>query len=161
MTNPLDNNSLAVADYHQIEKEHQQLDRFLSDLRDTCCNLDNALTCTTCTKEKLASCRGRFSSFIYRLLEITGTHYHHEESIMLSRSHVTETYEYFRAHHQAHTDIIDELKILADACATLNQQNSTAEGYRLLYSQISYLFEEHERNFDTPFIESTQPPKSQ
>ena len=156
MSNQTESKSLAADDYMQIEKEHKQLDRFLSDLRETCCNLDNELTCTSCTKEKLASCRGRFSSFIYRLLEITVTHYHHEESIMLSRSHVTEKYEYFRAHRQAHVDIIDELKILTDECAALNQQNMTAEGYRLLYTQISILFHEHERSFDSPFIESTQ-----
>lgn len=147
--------SLTTDDYILIEEEHEQLDKFLSDLRETCCNLDNQLDCKTCDREKVASCRGRFPSFLYRLLETTGTHYNHEETIMLSRSHVTEKYEYFRAHRQAHIAIIKEIKAIVDECDALEQQALTAEGYRQLYQKISKLFEEHERAFDSPFIQST------
>lgn len=149
------NKSLSPDDYKLIENEHKLLDRFLADLRDTCCNLDNQLDCSICSKERLASCRGRFSSFLYRLLETTSTHYYHEESIMLSRLHVTEKYEYFRAHRQAHIDIIEELRVIADECGSLNQQGRTADGYRQLYNKISNLFAEHDSSFDTPFIQST------
>jgi hemerythrin len=152
MTTPT---SLLPEDYIQIENEHKQLNRFLSDLHDTCCSLDNELDCKSCTREKVASCRGRFPSFLYRMLETTGTHYNHEESIMLARPNITEKNEYFRAHHQAHSDIIKAVKIIAEECKALEQQALTAEGYRLMHQKISTLFEEHDRSFDTPFIQST------
>jgi hemerythrin len=148
-------NKLSPADYRMIEEEHARLRRFLKDLQDTCCNLGNALDCGRCPGEKNASCRGHLPSFFYDLLDLAGKHFFHEESIMLGRPHVTEDYEYFRRHQQAHLSVMQELNAIVEQCNSLNKQGETAESYRQLYNRLSQLFEEHDRSFDDPFIQST------
>jgi hemerythrin len=147
---------LSAADYHLIEKEHAQLERFLSDLDATCCNLNNSLDCQHCGTGKLASCRGRLPSFMHHVVELADKHFYHEESIMLSRPNVTEDYSYFRIHQQAHEDIMKKLIALRGECALLDSRGNTAEGYRQFYKNLSHLLEEHDRNFDDPFIQSTK-----
>ncbi|HLD09576.1 MAG TPA: hypothetical protein VJB68_05970 [Methylophilaceae bacterium] len=147
---------LAPADYLLIEKEHARLERFLCDLRDTCCNLDNLLSCQSCSSEKLASCRGRLPSFFHDVIDLAGKHFDHEESIMLNRPHVTTEHEYFRIHSQAHTNIMQMLNAMVGECSSLDEQGNTAEGYRQFYKKLSDLLEEHDRSFDDPFIQSTK-----
>ena len=74
---------------------------------------------------------------------------------MLARLNITEKNEHFLAHHQAHSNIIKAIKIIVGECKALEQQALTADGYRLMNQKISTLFEEHDRSFDTPFIQST------
>ena len=147
--------SLSPDDYILIEREHEQLERFLSDIEDTCWHLDNQLGCNSCDSLKFASCYGRLPSFLHDLTEITYKHFSHEESIMLNRPHVTEEYEYFRVHRQAHINIMLALKEIAGECASLLQQRIIANGYRQLYQKVSNLFEDHDHSFDDPFIRST------
>jgi hemerythrin len=147
--------NLAPADYSMIEKEHARLNRFLSDLRDTCCNLDNQLGCQSCSSEKLASCRGRLPSFFFDIIDLVGKHFYNEESIMLSRPHVTVEYEYFRIHRQAHAKIMQELNAIVGESFSLAKQGNLSEGYRQFYKKVSVLLEEHDRSFDDPFIQST------
>lgn len=149
------NKGLSPDDYVLIESEHAKLEKFLSDIEDTCLHLDSRLNCESCSSLKFASCYGRLPSFLYDLAEITDQHFYHEESIMLSRPHVTEEYEYFRVHRQAHVNIILALKEIAGECASLLKQRVIADGYRKLYQKVSDLFEDHERSFDAPFIRST------
>lgn len=134
-----------------LEEEHKQLDKYLSDIRETCINLENQLDCRSCGSEKHASCRGRFPSFLYRLLETTSKHYSHEEAVMLGGMHVAEKYEYFRMHRQAHVDTMIALKLIAEACDALEDKALTAEAYRQLYKKIINLFEEHSHTFDVYF----------
>lgn len=147
--------SLPPDDYVLIEAEHERLERFLSDIKDTCCHLDNQLSCNSCSSLKFASCSGRLPSFLYDLIDITDKHFCHEESIMLSRPHLTEEYEYFRVHRQAHVNIMLALKKITVECASLLQGRVIADGYRQLHQRVSNLFEDHERLFDDPFIRST------
>jgi len=147
---------LAPADYLLIEEEHARLERLLHDLRDTCCNLDNLLSCQSCSSGKLASCRGRLPSFLFDVIDLSSRHYSHEESIMLSRPNVTENYEYFHMHQQAHADIMQKLNTLVDECSSLDKQENTDESYRQLFKKLSDLFDDHDRTFDEPFIQSTK-----
>jgi hemerythrin len=148
--------ALSAEDYRQIELEHARLERFLEDLHDTCHHLDSQLGCEHCGSEKLASCHGRMHSFLHDLLDITGKHFLNEENIMLSRPHVTEDYAYYRVHHQAHLKIMQALRSITDQCAALDREGATADAYRALSGKISALFEEHNRAFDDPFIQSTR-----
>ena len=150
--------NLTPADYLLIEKEHERLKRLLQDLHDTSCNLDNLLSCQSCSKEQLASCRGHLPSFFHDLINLAGKHFYHEESIMLSRPGVTEEYEYFRNHRQAHTNIMRELNSIISECSSLDKMGKTDESYRQLFKKVSDLFEEHDRSFDDPFIQSTLAP---
>jgi len=147
---------LAPADYFLIEEEHARLKGLLHDLHDTCCNLDNLLSCQSCSSEKFASCRGRLPSYIHDLIDLVDMHFYHEESIMLSRPQVTVKYEYFRIHKQAHDSIMQELNSIVGECFSLDKLEKTAEGYRHFYKRLSDLFEEHDRCFDDPFIQSTK-----
>lgn len=149
---------LAPADYLIIEKEHAQLEKFLIDLRDACAcsTLDKLPDCKACDHEKQTSCQGRLPSFLFYVIDLAANHFSHEESIMLSRPHVTEQYEYFRIHQQAHADIMQKLNALVDEYFSLGTQNSAAEIYIRFYKELSDLFEEHDRSFDDPFILSTK-----
>lgn len=150
--------ALSPADYLIIEKEHALLGKFLNDLRNACacCNWDKLPDCQSCDTEKKASCQGRLPSFLFYVIDLAAKHFDHEEKIMLNRPHVTKEYEYFRAHRQAHADIIQKLNTLVDKCFSLDNQSNTAEIYRQFYKELSDLFEEHDRTFDDPFLQSTK-----
>ncbi len=149
---------LAPADYLIIEKEHALLEKFLSDLHDTCdcSNLDKLPDCQSCGHEKMASCQGRLPSYLFYVIDLVTKHFDHEETIMLSRPHVTEVYEYFRIHRQAHEDILHRLNALVDKCFSQGNQSNTAEIYRQFHIKLSDMFEEHDNSFEDPFIQSTK-----
>ncbi len=150
-------NKLAPADYAMIKKEHNQLEKYLADLHDACaCSLSPAADATVCTREQQTSCQGRMPSFLFHIIELAGKHFDHEEAIMLSRPSISENYAYFRVHRQAHLDIMKNLQGLADNYFSVTKKSNTAEVYRLFYGKIATLFEEHDRLFDDPFIESTK-----
>ncbi len=146
---------LAPADYIMIEEEHGQLKRFLDDLQDTCFRLDK-LAKQEAASEQIATYRGRLPSFLFYVTELATKHFSHEEAIMLSRPNVTEDDKYFRMHQQAHTEIIQKLDILVGECFSLDTQVSIAEIYHQFHQKLSALFEEHDRAFDDPFIQSTK-----
>jgi len=148
--------NLAPEDYLLIEEEHVQLREFLNDLDNTCCNLENQIGCQSCTREKLASCRGQLTSFFYNFVNLSENHFRHEESIMLSRPRVTKENKYFQKHGQAHANIMDELYAIVSKCSSLDEQGETAESYRQLSKNMSKLLEEHDRLFDDPFIQSSK-----
>jgi len=153
---------LAPADYLVIETEHKLLDKYLSDLRDACAcsNIGKLLDCHGCTREQQTSCQGRLPSFLLHIIDLAGEHFSHEETIMLSRPHVTSDSEYFCIHQQAHVDLLQKLYALSDECLSLRNEGNTAEIFRRFHKTLSDLFEEHDRNFDDPFIESTIKPQS-
>jgi hemerythrin len=152
-------NVLSPTDYLIIEKEHNLLEKYLSDLGEacSCSHLEILPDCQSCDHGKQTSCQGRLPSFLFHIIDLASKHFDHEETIMLSRPHVTEEYEYFRVHHQAHVDIIQNLQVLANECLSLRNQGSPAEIYRKFYEKISAMFGEHDQRFDDPFIESTKP----
>lgn len=146
---------LAPADYQLIEEEHGRLKGLLHDLHETCCNLENLVSCKSCSSEKVSSCRGRLSSFIHDLIDLADMHFYHEESIMSNSQLITVDYEFFRLHQLAHDSIMKELNLIVSECSSLNKMGETAISYRKFYEEISGLFEEHDRSFDDPFIQST------
>ena len=151
--------ALTPEDYLIIEKEHLLFDKFLTDLRNTCAcsNLNQLPDCRNCDHEKMTSCQGRLSSYLFYISDIAAKHFDNEEKIMLSRPHVTVDYEYFRAHHEAHEEIMGKLAALTEEYLALNSKSNTAEIYQRFYKELSNIFKEHDRNFDDPFIQSTKP----
>jgi len=151
-------NELAPADYLVIEQEHKLLEKYLNDLRNACycSNLDKVPDCQACDHEKQTSCQGRLASFLFCLINLTDKHFEHEEAIMLSRPHVTADNEYFRLHHEAHHNLMRKLHALTDECFSLRNNSNPAEIYRQFNKTLSDLFEEHDRNFDDPFLQSTK-----
>lgn len=141
-------------DYIQIENDHLRIQKYVTDLRNICCNLTNNHDCQSCSREKRGSCGGLLPSFFYDLIGLVGRHFSNEESIMLSRPHVTEDYEYFHKHRKAHYDIMHQLEGVVSESSSLCNQGSMADSYRHLHSRILHLFEEHDRSFDDPFIQS-------
>jgi hypothetical protein len=135
-------------DIVQIEEEHLRLHSSLNILRSTCFNLDNQLSCPSCSRETLATCRGRLVSFFYNFVSISTNHFNHEEFLMLRRTLGGKEDNNFRAHQQAHNNILCELKAAISKCATLDVHGETAEAYRHLNRKITEQFEEHDRFFD-------------
>lgn len=150
--------ALTADDYLVIEKEHQLLQKFLSDLKEACaCSKQDALPdCNRCDHERQTSCQGRLPSFLYYVMDLAADHFEHEEAIMLSRPHVTEDYEYFRVHKLAHAEIMQKLNDLVDECFNLDREANTAEIYMRFHEKLLNIFEEHDRSFDDPFISSTK-----
>jgi len=145
---------LEPADYLVIEEEHNLLEKFLNDLHDSCTTLD---TLDKIKEHEVLACyRGRLPSFLLFVSELVAKHFDNEEAIMLSRPHVTEEHEYFRTHRQAHTDILRKLDALVSECFTFEDHISTVEIYHQFYDKLSALFDEHDRSFYDPFIQSTK-----
>lgn len=151
-------NTLAPADYLMIETEHKLLGKFLVDLRNACACSHGVQPpdCQHCDHEMQTSCQGRLPSFLYYLIDLSARHFEHEEAIMLSRPHVTEKYEYFRTHQQAHAEIMQRLNALVDECFALKDEINPATVYARFYEDLSRIFAEHDRLFDDPFILSTK-----
>ena len=147
-------NKLKAVDYLVIKKEHKQLEKYLIDLHDACAC--SHLDCQTCAQAKHASCLGRLPSFLFHIIDLAGKHFDHEEKIMLSRPHVTKDYEYFSFHHQAHVDLLLKLQALSDEYLSMRNESYIGEIYRHFYEKLTDMFEEHDRLFDDPFIESTR-----
>ncbi len=146
--------ALRPADYLVIEEEHALLDKFLKELQDSCSKLDKLDQVRD--HEKLASYRGRLSSCLLYISELVAKHFDTEETIMLSRPHVTEEYECFRTHQQAHTDILRKLDALVNECFTFEDHVSTVKIYHQFHDRLSALFDEHDHSFDDPFMQSTK-----
>lgn len=149
---------LAPADYLVIENEHKLLEKYLQNLHDACAcsNLDKLPDYPHCDHEIQASCQGRLPSFLFHIIDLAGKHFDHEEAIMLSRPHVTQEYEYFRTHRRAHAKVMMQLNALSDECLLLRNNSNTAEIYNQFYVKLTNIFNEHDRDFDDPFIVSTK-----
>jgi len=148
---------LVPEDYLLIEKEHKQLEKYLINLRDACaCSANkNQTDCSLCDNEKKSLCLGRLPSFLFCIIEFATKHFEHEEAIMLNRPQVNDRDSYFRAHQQAHFDIMQNLQTLVDECLSLKKEENIPEIYRYFYKTIDDIFENHDRLFDNPFIQST------
>jgi len=48
--------ALSLTECQLIEDEHARLERFLRELRETCCEFDSLEECQDCGREKIASC---------------------------------------------------------------------------------------------------------
>lgn len=150
--------ALSPDDYQLIEREHAQLERFLQDLKNACeCSRDaQAADCSLCDHEKQTSCQGRLPSFLHYVYELASDHFDNEEAIMLNRPHVTEHDVYFVRHKKAHDEILDQLEQLVQECFNLEDVCNTSELYLRLYKNLTNIFEAHDREFDDPFVRSTQ-----
>lgn len=151
-------NHLSPEDYSMIVNEHKLLETYLNNLRDACpCSgAINQADDQFCNREKQTSCQGRLVSFLFSISELAANHFEHEERIMLARPRVTETSEYFRLHRQDHERIMEKLNALVDRCLSLGNDGDVAQIYRQFHQDLLEIFNEHNRNFDDPFLESTQ-----
>lgn len=154
--------ALAPADYLVIENEHKLLEKYLANLQDACVcsNPDQLPDCPHCDHEMQASCQGRLPSFLFHIIDLAGKHFDHEETIMLSRPHVTQDYAYFRAHQQAHAQVMMQLNALSDQCLKLRNKSNTPDIYSQFYEKLTKIFDQHDRDFDDPFIASTKQVKT-
>ena len=77
---------------------------------------------------------------------------------MLRRPHITKDNEYYLSHKQAHTSIMKSLHSLVDNFfnLALEDKDEVAHIYAQFHSNLMKLFEDHDRFFDDPFIQSTK-----
>lgn len=150
--------ALSPEDYQLIEREHAYLERFLQDLKNACeCSRDeHAADCSLCGHEQQTSCQGRLPSFLHYVIALASEHFGNEEAIMLNRPHVSEHDSYYVRHKKAHDDILNQLERLVQECFELKELCNTSELYLRLYKDLTDIFETHDREFDDPFIGSTQ-----
>jgi len=139
--NTLETGSFSPEEYKLIEHEHLQLRNSLKSLRDTCRNLYNQISCQSCAREQIATCKGRLVSSFYNIINIATNHSNHEDSIMRRLSPITREFEVLRRHERAHNNILSELNAKVSQCALLDAQGETSEAYRQLYKMMSELLE--------------------
>lgn len=147
---------LTPEDFALIEQEHARLAGYMDRIHETCCYIDGTNSCKDCGREKLASCSGRLTSFLMDIVNIAEEHFYHEEEIMLNRSNNIANSEYFIAHQQAHHDILLLLESLGKVCYQFDKTGETVNAYRRLHHQLKEIFQEHDLQFDDPFIMSVR-----
>jgi hemerythrin len=141
-----DSNVLLLPTDHRllIDEEHTRMERYLRDLYDTCSELE-----ADGGRDKLASCQGRLTSFLYDFLDIISEHFENEEKLMQACLAAEEDVDYFRRHRAAHEKLAREVKVLMRDVTEMNKQGSTALAIRHLYQQIAVMFGEHAREYDS------------
>jgi hemerythrin len=152
--------ALSTSDYLRIETQHNLLEKYLNDLSEACVcsNLKYISAIQSCDKEKQSSCLGRLPSFLFLITELAGRHFDNEEAIMLRRPDITKNNEYYLSHKQAHTSIMKSLQSLVDNffSLALEDKGEVAHIYAKFHNNLMKLFEDHDRLFDDPFIQSTK-----
>ncbi|HEY3299711.1 MAG TPA: hemerythrin domain-containing protein [Methylophilaceae bacterium] len=141
-------------DYALLEAEHERLNQYLLDLEDTCAHLSGLRDCGLCDPEIASACAGRMPSFLHDLLDMTEKHFFHEEAIMIEMLNHDNNNEHLRAHRRAHMQILQATHQLIGEANTLNRQGETAQAYRLLFTTMTKLLNEHTSIFDMPFVEA-------
>jgi len=147
--------TLSKTEHDIIAREHRQLVKYLNQLRDACECSKEPNTPAKCKTNMLASCQGRFPSYLYHIIELASKHFIHEEMIMLRQPDVTEDYEHFQKHYKAHAKIMAKLHRMVDACfSNINQEDLISRLYRDFYLDITKLFDAHDKAFDNPFLKT-------
>lgn len=139
---------LSPADRHLIENDHARLERFLSDLRDTCSHFMSAEGCNKCGFEKVATCKGRLPSYFYDFYDLVSEHCENEEFIMSKLPHSELLEEFLRLHKEDHARLMRELKILIQESTMLVNQGNVAVSIRQFYQLINDSFSAHAHCFD-------------
>ena len=139
-----------------IHREHRQLTKYLGQLTSICNHFNEEVVpcCQSCGSGKQASCQGLFPSCLYLIIELTSSHFIHEEKIMLGQPDVTRDYEQFQKHYKAHAKIMDKLHKMVDEYFADSQHMKMSELYRNFYEDIKKLFDAHDKAFDNPFLKS-------
>ncbi len=143
---------LSAADRRLIDDEHAHLERFLRDLCGTCCQFESTADCQRCSKEQIASCRGRLPSFFHDFLDLVFEHFENEEKLMRNVLQSPDETDYLWRHHEEHKNLLRDVKQQIQACSTLSQQGNTAEAIRVFHQHVSEIFSEHARTFDSALL---------
>lgn len=141
-------------DYALLEAEHERLHQYLLDLEDTCAHLSSPRDCSLCDPDLAAACAGRMPSFLHDLLDMTEKHFFHEEAVMVEMLNHDNNNEHLKAHRRAHMQILQATHQAIREASELNKQGETAQAYRLLFTKMTKLLNEHTSIFDMPFVES-------
>ena len=141
-------------DYALLEAEHERLNQYLLDLEDTCAHLSGLRDCGLCDPDLAAACAGRMPSFLHDLLDMTEKHFFHEEAVMVQMLNHDNNNEHLKAHRRAHMQILRATHQVISEASELNRQGETSQAYRLLFTKMTKLLNEHTSIFDMPFVES-------
>lgn len=145
-------NNLSPADRQIIDEEHERLEQFLHDLRDTCENFSAHGNCYHCSRAQVATCQGRLTSFFYDFLDLVAEHFENEERIMSNTLLIADDDQYFRQHQAEHARLIREVRELMYESAVFSNQGNPSEAIRRLFLKISEMFGEHAHAFDSAFL---------
>ena len=147
---------LSAEELKTINREHRQLSKYLDQLKSVCdyFNEEIAPPCHKCKSGKQASCQGVFPSYLYHIIEITSSHFIHEEQIMLNQKNLTKEYEQFQKHQKAHAKVMAKLHKMVDEYFADSQHIKMSQLYRNFYHDITKIFESHDKAFDNPFLKN-------
>lgn len=141
-------------DYQQLEEDHLRIKTYLEALSGVCVNLNNHLKCDSCAKTRHASCDGLLPSFLYDAIDIIGSHFQREESLMGAYPSDAIMPADLLNHHKAHANILKTLENVASDCMKMSEEGKTDDAYRKLCNDLTVLFKEHEKCFDERLMQS-------
>lgn len=146
--------SLSKEEFSRIAREHRQLVKFVQELEKACecAQQDAHASKLKCNSEDKASCAGRFPSYLYHVIELTSRHFIHEEMIMLEQTHIDKDNQQFIKHHKAHVSVLNKLHNMIDEYFSEINDVPISALYRRFYTDITSLFDKHDRAFDNPFF---------
>ncbi len=144
---------LAASDRQLIEEEHARLERFLTELCDTCIEFRTFSDCHGCDRERVASCRGRLPSFFHDFHDLIAEHFDNEERIM--RSYLKEAHEneYIKLHNEEHAKLMREVKQLIQEAAAQTEQGNVVAAIQQFHKSITSRFGEHTHAFDRVLLQ--------
>lgn len=150
--------SLSKEEFSRIAREHRQLVKFVQELKKACaCAMqDDQGTKLSCNSENKASCAGRFPSYLYHVIDLTTRHFIHEEMIMLEQTHIDRDNQLFIKHHKAHVSVLNKLHHMIDEYFSQINDVPISKLYRGFYTDITTLFDKHDKAFDNPFFKMSQ-----
>lgn len=150
---PPDRRPLSASERQMIEGEHARLEKFLGDLRTTCCNFDLVADCQSCAREKIASCHGQLVSFTHDFLELVIEHCENEEDIMSEVFIAHQSHTSFLHHRQEHVKLVRSMESLMLALPGKSRQGHTAAALREFHARATEAFSKHSREFDATLLQ--------
>jgi hemerythrin len=149
--------ALSLTERQLIEGEHARLERFLRELRETCCEFDSLEECQDCGREKIASCQGRLISFTHDFLDFVIEHFENEEKIMSEIYSTQQSNRYFQLHQQEHMKLVREMESLMHELSVMSRRGHTAIAIREFYYRVAEIFSKHARTLDDPLMQLPEP----
>jgi hypothetical protein len=138
----------SAAQRQLFEAELKRLELFMGDLRDTCVEFSSASDCSNCSKERVATCRGRLPSFYYDLHDLVAEHLENTEKVIGEAHKPERDAQVLKLRQQELAELMREVNRLVRESEIAGQQERIEVPIRQVYYLISKGFCTHFSAFD-------------
>jgi len=135
MPNDIQLISHSFTEHATIHTAHQELEKLQNDLNETCRNLSTTKNCQSCSKELVACCKGRLSSYAHDFICLV------EERMLQDELEAEQDPIGLLSCQVNHDKLWSKVNNLAEGSVSLARTGSVAEGYSKLHGVISDILE--------------------